>query len=48
MSKIVLKIRLPKGFPDKYRDALISTANLCTVKKHLLNPPAFEIVTEVA
>lgn len=48
VSKIVLKIRLPNGFPEKYKDALISTANLCTVKKHILNPPAFEIVTEEA
>lgn len=48
VSKIVLKIRLPKGFPEKYRDSLISTANLCTVKKHLMNPPAFEILTEAS
>jgi ribosomal protein S12 methylthiotransferase accessory factor len=46
VTRIVLKIRLPRGFPDKYKDALVSTANLCTVKKHILNPPAFEIVTE--
>lgn len=45
VSKIVLKIRLPKGFPEKYRDSVISTANLCTAKKHIINPPEFEIVT---
>lgn len=48
VSKITLKIRLPKGFPEKYRDSVISTANLCTVKKHFLNPPAFEITTEAS
>ncbi|MDP3544118.1 MAG: OsmC family protein [Elusimicrobiota bacterium] len=48
VSKITLKIQLPKGFPEKYRDSVISTANLCTVKKHITNPPAFEIVTEAS
>lgn len=48
VSKVNIKIRLPKGFPEKYRDSLISTANLCTVKKHLAAPPAFEIVTEAS
>jgi putative redox protein len=45
---VVVKIRLPKGFPEKYRDSLVATANLCTVKKHLVVPPAFEILTEAA
>ena len=48
VSKVVLNIKLPNGFPEKYRDALVSTTNLCTVKKHLLTPPAFEITTERA
>jgi putative redox protein len=48
VSKVVVKIRLPKGFPEKYRDSLVATANLCTVKKHLVSPPAFEILTEAA
>ncbi|MFA6317006.1 MAG: OsmC family protein [Elusimicrobiota bacterium] len=48
VSKVGLRIRLPQGFPEKYRDSLIATANLCTVKKHLVNPPAFEITAEAA
>lgn len=48
VSKVTIKITLPKGFPEKYRDSLVSTANLCTVKKHLAAPPAFEIVTEAS
>ncbi len=48
VSKITLKIRLPKGFPEKYRDSVISTASLCTAKKHILNPPDFEIATEAS
>lgn len=45
VSKITLEIRVPKDFPEKYRESLISAASLCTVKKHLLEPPQFEIVT---
>lgn len=43
VSKVKLNLQLPEGFPEKYRDAIIHTMNLCTVKKHLQNPPEFEI-----
>ena len=45
IDKIKLNIVLPNGFPDKYKKAVINSANLCTVKKHLENPPKFEIST---
>ena len=45
VDKIDLEIQVPPGFPDKYRDSLIRSADLCAVKKHLENPPAFEITT---
>jgi ribosomal protein S12 methylthiotransferase accessory factor len=45
VTKVALKIILPKGFPEKYRESLIKTAELCTVKRHLHEPPAFEVVT---
>ncbi|MDD5656256.1 MAG: OsmC family protein [Elusimicrobia bacterium] len=48
VTKIALEIRLPKNFPEKYRDGLAAAANLCTVKKHLQNPPRFEIETKPA
>lgn len=48
VSKVSITIKLPKGFPEKYRDALASAASLCTVKKHLAAPPAFEVTTEAA
>lgn len=46
VSKIILRIRLPKDFPEKYRDSVAAAAALCTVKKHLQSPPDFEIVAE--
>ncbi|MBI4386676.1 MAG: OsmC family protein [Elusimicrobia bacterium] len=45
VSKITLEIVLPKNFPEKYRDSLVQTANLCTVKKHLFQPPIFKVLT---
>lgn len=45
IDKIDLELPLPAGFPDKYRDAIVNAMNLCTVKKHLHQPPAFAITT---
>ena len=45
MQKIDLEIQVPSAFPAQYHDALIRSAELCKVKKHLEHPPAFEITT---
>lgn len=45
IDKIELNIVLPDGFPDKYKKAVINSANLCAVKKHLETPPQFSIIT---
>lgn len=44
-TNIKLDIKLPADFPKKYKDALISVAELCKVKKTIASPPVFEIVT---
>jgi ribosomal protein S12 methylthiotransferase accessory factor len=36
-------LRLPAGFPDKYRASILKSIELCAVKKHIQNPPSFEI-----
>jgi putative redox protein len=43
--KIKLDIKLPAGFPEKYKASLIHVAELCKVKKTIANPPAFELIT---
>lgn len=43
IGKIRIAITLPAGFPEKYEAAVIRAADLCTVKRTMLNPPAFEI-----
>lgn len=46
ISKVDLEIQIPPTFPEKYRPALINSAELCAVKKHLEHPPKFEITTK--
>jgi putative redox protein len=46
VGQIDLEIQVPPDFPEKYRPSLIKSAELCAVKKHLENPPKFEITTK--
>ncbi len=48
VGHIALDIMLPPDFPAKYAPALVNTAKLCAVKKHLENPPAFTVEAHVA
>src|ERR1035437_8720376 len=41
---IKLDIKLPSDFPDKYKEAVISVAELCKVKKTMASPPVFEVI----
>jgi ribosomal protein S12 methylthiotransferase accessory factor len=43
LSRVTLDIMLPPGFPEKYRNAVVKTAELCTVKKVISDPPEFVI-----
>ena len=45
VETIGLEIQVPAGFPEKYLDSLIRSAELCKVKKHLEKPPRFDIKT---
>ena len=47
ISKVSLDIQLPADFPEKYRDAVVNAANLCTVKKHLLDAPKLEVTSSI-
>ncbi len=47
VGKIEMEIQVPSSFPEKYYDALIRSADQCAVKKHLEQPPEFEIRTVV-
>ncbi len=45
VDEIGLEIRLPAGFPEKYKPAVIQAAQLCAVKRHLEKPPRFAVTT---
>lgn len=47
IGRIAIDIELPAGFPEKYREAVKSAAELCTVKKHIQKPPAFDIQVKI-
>ena len=44
LSSVRIEIQLPPGFPEKYEDAIVRAADQCTVKRHILEPPAFAVV----
>lgn len=46
-SLFKLDIKLPAGFPEKYREAVINAADLCLVKKTIAHHPKFEITTSI-
>jgi putative redox protein len=46
-GKVLLEIQIPDGFPQQYASAVIRAAESCLVKKHLENPPAFEVTTSI-
>ena len=46
IGKIDLEIQVPEDFPEKYRESLVRSAELCAVKKHLEYPPEFEVFTK--
>jgi putative redox protein len=43
IEKITIELFVPPEFPMKYKEAVVRAAQLCTVKKHLLQPPEFSI-----
>ena len=45
IDKVDIKLTLPVGFPQKYEAAIIRSMDLCAVKKHIMNPPEFNILT---
>jgi len=43
IEKIAIDIHLPTDFPEEYKKAVTRSVDLCSVKRHILNPPEFEI-----
>jgi ribosomal protein S12 methylthiotransferase accessory factor len=45
IKTVNMEIKLPGAFPEKYKNAVIQSANLCAVKKHMEIPPEFNVFT---
>jgi len=43
VQNITIDINLPANFPQKYKKAVKSAAELCSVKKHLSQAPSFDL-----
>ncbi len=45
IGRIILDMQLPAEFPEKYKGAIVNAVELCTVKRHMHQPPQFEVNT---
>jgi len=43
VALVRIAVQLPAGFPDKYRVAIERAIDHCAVKKHIIEPPRFEL-----
>lgn len=48
LSRLRIELTLPPDFPERYREAIGRAVDHCTVKRHLQNPPAFEVAVVVS
>ena len=44
-DRIVIELTPPAGLAARQLDAIISEIETCSLKRHILTPPSFEIVT---
>ena len=47
LSKVEIKIGLPKTFPEKYKGAVIAAADQCLVKRTISDPPEMTVTAEI-
>jgi ribosomal protein S12 methylthiotransferase accessory factor len=43
IKKLHIDLKVPPGFPDRYKKAVTRVMDLCSVKKHIIHPPEFVI-----
>jgi ribosomal protein S12 methylthiotransferase accessory factor len=48
IAKISIELQLPPEFPEKYKNAVIRAVDQCSVKAHILKPPAFSIEAKIS
>lgn len=45
ITKMTIDIELPPDFPERYKGSLIKSVDLCSVKKHIITAPEFDLRT---
>jgi putative redox protein len=45
VARIRIEITLPPAFPARYREAILRAVDQCSVKRHLEQPPDFDVAT---
>jgi putative redox protein len=48
VNDIQVTIELPAGFPERYADAVVRSAEQCAVKKHFEQPPVIRVDSVLA
>jgi len=43
VATVRIELTLPENFPAKYREAILRAVDQCSVKRHLANPPEFDV-----
>jgi len=43
VERMTISVHLPEDFPEKYRPAILRSIDHCTVKRHILEPPVFDV-----
>lgn len=43
IGTVRLDLQVPEGFPEKYRSAILRSIDQCTVKRHIVDAPRFEL-----
>ena len=46
IRQIRIEVTLPPAFPEKYREAILRAIDQCKVKRHLVEPPAVEVLVQ--
>ena len=47
IEKIIIEVQLPPEFPEKYTNAVLKAVDTCSVKAHIVEPPAFELKAKI-
>jgi ribosomal protein S12 methylthiotransferase accessory factor len=43
-DRVCINVTMPDGFPEEHVAALLEDVSNCSVKRHVLQPPSFEVV----